>query len=180
MCSTSATKKPHRTEMSCRKLWKSPNKLGLKISESARKIGSRRIGLALSGPRVRCATAVTLALAIASCSEAQDDIQPPLNLRICPANSEADAIEILGLSGGTIVELDDLLTKASASGYRIEAAPVRLTSMQCVQRPDDPSKTIYIVHAGFDRSKSHTRHFVVISDTNGVVTDIEMQRDYAE
>lgn len=101
-----------------------------------------------------------------------------LGVNVCPTDAEGEARSALGLEGSAAVQLDVLLERASTSGFTVEETTLGLRNTQCIERPDDQSRTIYVIHAGFDASRSYTRHFVVIPDENGTVSDIEVQRAY--
>lgn len=101
-----------------------------------------------------------------------------LTFSICPSDAVNEALITLGLGGEESVRLAELLTVARSRGFTVEETTLRLRSTQCVERPADSSMTIHVIHAGFDPSNAYTRHFVVLSDETGNVTDIEVQRAY--
>ena len=120
--------------------------------------------------------AVLLACGCSLNGQGEHDVSLVVN--VCPAEAENEARRELGLAGGAAVRLDELLARASNSGFTVEETTLRLRNTQCIRRPDDQSMTIYVIHAGFDASRSYTRHFVVIPDENRIVSDIEVQRAY--
>ena len=100
-------------------------------------------------------------------------------MHVCPEDAESEIRSVLGLAGGAAIRLDKLLEHASERGFAVEETTLRLRNTECIERPEDQSMMIHVIHAGFDRSQSYTRHFVVIADDSGTVSAIELQRAYS-
>ena len=97
-------------------------------------------------------------------------------VEICPADAIEEVRGALGLAQSEPVRLSELLNQATANGYEVEETFLRLRPVRCLSGDDDRDQIIHVIHAGFDDTRTYTRHFVVLSNSDGLVVGIELQR----
>lgn len=114
-----------------------------------------------------------------ACVAQSNPNEEKMAIKICPSESTEDAKKALNLrdSDGEI-SLEALLSRIANKGFEFEKKRYGVSRYNCPDNLVSPNTEVLFIYAGFDETKQYTREFVIITNPDEFIEQIEVRRAY--
>lgn len=95
---------------------------------------------------------------------------------ICPAEDTDEVVSTLRLKGVSSLTVTQLREIISDTDYSLETERYGISREACSVDEISPDTEVLVITAWFDPTNTYFRHFYILTDETGVVTQIELRK----